>query len=398
MVVLNSKTMKTKVYQVISTKLSIGLLMVSVFVLVGASLLSSGRVVRADSYQTRINALSNENTKSQAAIAQLESQASSYQAIINNLQSQIGVLQASINSNRGLQTKLEQEITTDQAKITEERNLLANDVKTMYVDGTPSTLEILATSKNLSDFIDKQEYRTSVQTKLQDTVQQITILQSQLKTQQQQVRDLISKLQAQQDQLSSDQSQQQFLLNSNKSQQASYVAQVQANDAKIAQIQAERAAAIARISGSYGRSAVGSPIQFKNFWTAYSTCGGGYSYCWAGFNQLVNDPWGLGYAHECVHFVADWLARHGYQVPHFAPGAGNADNWPSYGTIVPASQVQVGDVAYMPLAPVGHVGVVTAINSDGTFHIEQMNWPVGGYYSEMDLYPQNVTFISFPKS
>lgn len=388
--------MKAKVSRnFVVTKLNVSLLVVTTLVLASGSFLPAVRqVVLADSYQNQINALADQNARSQAAISSLRSQAASYQDVINNLQSQINALQASIASNQAQQAALQQQITDDQNQIDQEKTYLAGDIKAMYVDGTPSTLEILATSKDLSDFVDKQEYRTSVQNKLQDTLAKIAALQKQLEAQKQQVEQLISQLQTQQSQLSSDQAQQQQLLNANQAQQSSYLAQVQANNAQIAQIQAERAAALARITGSGGRSAVGSPIRYKNFWTAYSTCGGGYSYCWAGYDQQVSDPWGLGYAHECVHFAADWLSRHGYSVPHFAGGGGgNANMWANYGTVV--SSPQVGDVAYMPIAPVGHVGIVTAINGDGTVHIEQMNWPVGGYYSEMDLYPDNVTFIRF---
>jgi len=346
----------------------------------------------ADSYQDRIDALSAQNSKSQAAIAGLQTQASSYQAIIDGLQSQINTLESSIKDNQTQQASLQQQITTDQQQIDQEKAYLASDVKAMYVDGTPSTLEVLATSKSLSDFVDKQEYRTSVQDKLQETVQKIAALQKELQDKKAQVDQLLSQEKTQQNQLTSDQSQQQTLLNENENQQSAYVAQVQSNNAQIVAIQRERAAAIASISGSGGKSAVGSKIKYKNFWSSGSTCGGGYSYCWAGFDQRVSDPWGLGYAHECVHFAADWLTRHGHHVPNMA-GSGNADQWASHGTVV--GSPQVGDVAYMPLAPVGHVGIVTAINGDGTYHIEQMNWPVGGYYSEMDLYPQNITFIRF---
>jgi len=371
-------------------------IVLSGFVLIAASLMpGSLNAVLADSYTDQINTLDNQNSQTQSAISGLQGQAANYQAIINTLQSQISSLQTSINSNQAEQVSLQQQITADQQQIDHEKAVLADDVTTMYVDGTPSTLIVLATSKNLSDFVDKQEYRTSVQTKLQDVLTQIAQLQSQLQTHKQQVEQLISQLQTQQTQLASDQSQQQQLLNDNESQQAAYVAQVQANNSKIVQLQQEEAAAIAKITGSGGASAVGSPIKYKNFSTNYSTCGGGYSYCWASYDQLVSDPWGLGYAHECVHFVADWLTRHGYQVPNFA-GSGNANQWSEHAEIV--TNPQVGDVAYMPLAPLGHVGVITAINSDGTYHIEQMNWPIGGYYSEMDLYPQNITFLRFPHS
>jgi len=388
--------MKTKSAKSLYAKLNISLLVVSGAVLVAGGFLPSVRqAVLADSYQDQIDSLSAENSRSQAAIASLRGQATSYQDVIASLQSQINTLQTSINANQAQQASLQQQITDDQNQIVLEKSFLASSVKSMYVDGIPTTLEVLATSKNLSDFIDKQAYRQVVQSKLQDTLAKIAALQKELQSQKQQVDNLLSQLQTQQSQLDSDRSQQQALLSYNENQQSTYLSQVRANNSQIAQIQAARAAAIAKISGTGGQSAVGSPVKYKNFTTSYSLCGGGYSYCWAGYDQIVSDPWGLGYAHECVHYAADWLARHGYTVPHFAGGDGNANDWAKYGTVV--STPRVGDVAYMPIAPVGHVGIVTGINGDGTVHISQMNWPVGGYYSEMDLYiTSGIQFIRFP--
>lgn len=388
------KTMKTKVSQHITTRFNVGLLALSSAVLIGGSFMPSLRqVVAADAYQDQIKALQSQNADAQGKVGDLQAQASTYQDQINNLQSQIDGLQNSINANVAQQASLQQQIVAAQAEIDKERAILASDVKAMYVDGTPTTLEVLATSKNLSEFVDKQEYRTTVQNKLQDTLKKIAELQKQLQTQKTQVEQLLREQQTQQAQLDANRGQVQQLLNLNQSQQADYTNQLKANNAKISQLQAIERAMYARATGTGGTSPVGYPVKYKNFSTSYSKCGGGYSYCWAGFDQQVSDPWGLGYAHECVHYVADSLTRSGRHVPNMA-GAGNANQWINYGTQV--SNPQRGDVAYMPMPGVGHVGIVEYVNDDGTVHISQMNWPYGGYYSEMDLYiTSGIQFIRF---
>lgn len=388
--------MKSKVSQVVIARFNVGLLALSTAVLVGGSFWPGfSQAVSADTYQNQINALQNQNAVAQGKVNDLQSQAASYQASINQLQAQIGSLQASINANLAQQASLQQQIVAAQAEIDHERAVLATDIKAMYVDGTPSTLEVLATSKNLSQFVDKQEYRTAVQKKLQDTLQKIADLQKQLQTQKAQIEQLLNEQQTQQTQLNANQNQVQQLLSYNQSQQVAYTNQLQANNTKMAQLQAAERAMYARATGTGGTSPVGYPVKYKNFTTSYSKCGGGYSYCWAGFDQQVNDPWGLGWAHECTHYVADWLTRHGYHVPVFAGGGGgNANEWINYGTLV--STPQRGDVAYMPMPGVGHVGIVEGVNPDGTVHVSQMNWPYGGYYSEMDLYiTPGVQFIRF---
>jgi peptidoglycan hydrolase CwlO-like protein len=384
---------KTKVSHYISAKFSVGLFAVSSAMLVGGTFIPSlSQKVLADQYDAQVQQLQQQNANARAAVSGLQAQAATYQEAINQLQAQIDSLQASIDANVAQQAALQQQIVEAQAEIDQQKVFLSSDLKAMYVDGTPTTLEVLANSKNLSDFVDKQEYRTTVQNKLQDTLKKIADLQKQLKSKKAAVEDLLNQQRTQQAQLDSDRAKQQDLLNYNESQQADFTAQLRANNAQLAQIQAARAAALRAITGSGGRSAVGSPVSYKNF-VNVSCASTGYSYCWAGYDQVVSDPWGLNYAKECVHFAADWLARNGHNVPNMA-GSGNADHWAMHGTVV--SNPQYGDVAYMPIAPVGHVGIVTGVNGDGTVHVVQMNWPIGGYASEMDLYiTSGIQFIRF---
>ncbi|MBL8031823.1 MAG: hypothetical protein JNK33_05915, partial [Candidatus Doudnabacteria bacterium] len=139
----------------------VALLTASSLILVSGAILPAWRqVVLADQYQDQINALQTENANNRAALDGLESQAESYADAILKLQQQIDGLQHSIDENMKLQADLQRQIAEAQAEIDRQRAILASDVKAMYVDGNPSSLEMLATSKNLSDFVDKQEYRS----------------------------------------------------------------------------------------------------------------------------------------------------------------------------------------------------------------------------------------------
>lgn len=380
-----------------------GLFVIATAVLVGTSL-TYGAPQRAvaDQYDNQINALRQQNASAQSAVNGLQAQAATYQDAINQLQTQINSLQSSIDANVAEQNSLRQQITDAQNQINQQRAYLATNVKAMYVDGTPTTLEVLATSKNLSDFVDKQEYRTTVQNKLRDTLKRIADLQAQLKTKETAVEQLLSDQRTQQAQLDSDRSQQQQLLNYNESQQSAYTNQLKANNAEIARVQAIQRAAYAAAIGGGSTSPTGSPVKYKNY-TGGRSCGGGYSYCWAGFDQYLQstlDKWGLEWARECVHYVADYLDREGKRVPNFGGGNGYANKWVGYttrnGYATLTTSPQHGDVVYMPLAGYGHVGIVEYVNSDGTVHVSQMNWPYGGYYSELDLYvTSGVQFLHF---
>lgn len=355
-------------------------------------------IVAADTYDDQVAALREQNQAARNALGGLYAEAASYQEAISQLQSQIDSLQTRINENVAEQTRLEQEIAAAQAEIDRQRAILAEDVKAMYVDGTPSTFEMLASSKDLSEFVDKQEYRSRVQNKLQDTLKKIALLQKQLQEQKIKVQQLLKELQNEREQVSTIQSQQQQLLSYNEEQQNQYTAQLATNNTRINQLRAAQAAAYAQYTGSGGTSPVGSSIKYRNM-TGPSNCGGGYRYCAYGLDQWVSDPWGLSLARECVHYVADRADQLGKRVPRFPGGGGSAYQWIPYatssGTGYVVSDPQAGDVVYMPIGPVGHVGIVEWNNGDGSVHVSQYNW-YSGRYNEMDLIvTSNIQFLRF---
>src|SRR5581483_760402 len=93
-----------------------------------------------------------------------------------------------------------------------EKQVLGENIKQMYLDGQESTLELLASSSNLSDFIDREQYRTSVETKIKDTVNEINALKAKLESQQKELQALIADEQNQQNELAGERNQQTQLL------------------------------------------------------------------------------------------------------------------------------------------------------------------------------------------
>jgi peptidoglycan hydrolase CwlO-like protein len=159
------------------TKLRAAVLIFAAFSIVGGA-----SVAHADQYDDQINALNNQNTAALGVLNGLETQASSYQDAINQLQAQIDAMQGAISANQAKQAELQQQIADAEAQIAQQKAYLGEDIKTMYVDGQLSTIEELATSKNLSEYVDKQEYRTSVQNKIDATIKEIAQLEATLPT------------------------------------------------------------------------------------------------------------------------------------------------------------------------------------------------------------------------
>jgi peptidoglycan hydrolase CwlO-like protein len=138
----------------------------STLVIAGILLLGASPLVHADSYQQQIDNLNAENSQTQATVSQLQVQATSYQDEINQLQTQIDDIQAGINANEAKQAELQQQITADEANIVLQKQFLSADIKAMYVGGQMTTIEELATSQNLSDFVDAQTYQPNFSQRL----------------------------------------------------------------------------------------------------------------------------------------------------------------------------------------------------------------------------------------
>lgn len=361
-------------------------------------------IVLADQYDAQINALKAQNEQSQSVVDGLKNQAGSYADAIAKLQAQINGLQASIAANQALQADLQRQIAEAQAEITRQRSILASDLKAMYVDGTPSSIEILATSKNLSEFVDKQEYRSRVQTKLQDTLKKIAELQKQLQVQKAKVEGLIRDMEAQRVELDGNRAAQQSLLNYNQAQQDAYNAQIKQNNAKVAQLRAEQAAANRRLTSSGGSTIIAGDPSHGGYPTKAPSPWSGY---WGSSYPLDNtiDNWGM-YNRECVSYTA-WKVHQTYGYMPYWGGIGNAYEWPrnarragiTTSSTPKALSVAIGtNPSYF--GSLGHAMWVESVNDDGSIWVSQYNWYNGGWgnYSEMKLnasIASSLTYIYF---
>ena len=348
-------------------------------------------IVHADQFDQQIQALQQQNAQTQGALSGLQSQASSYQDAINKLQAQIGALQQAINANLAKQADLQQQITTAQAELDQQKKVLGEDIRAMYVEGQISTLEMLASSQDLSQFVDKQEYRSSVQNNIKTELDKVTALKVQLQDQKTQVDDLLKDQQNQQAQLNTAQTQQAQLLAYNQSQQDQYNAQISANVSQIADLRKQQAILNSRYNiGDFK----GDPGH------------GGYPSAWANAPQdSLIDDWGM-YNRECVSYTAfkvhqDFLAgKDGRDMPYWG-GIGNANQWDddarAYGIPVDSNPT-TGSIAISNAGAFGHamyVESVSVINGQQAIYVSQYNAQLDGQYSEGWRYTTGLVFLHF---
>ncbi|HJP95910.1 MAG TPA: CHAP domain-containing protein [Candidatus Saccharimonadales bacterium] len=351
------------------------------------------QMVRADSYDAQIQALQSENQQNNNAISDLANQATSYQDAISQLQAQISTIQSVISANEAKQADLQNQINANQAELDKQRKVLGENIKMTYVDGQPSTIEMLASSKNLSDFVDKEEYRTAVQNKIQATLKKIAELQNTLNSQKQEVETLLASQRSQQSQLDGARAQQAGMLAYNEAQQAAYNQKTKDNTSKIADLRRQQAIENARITSGNGSYVVAGDAGH-----------GGYPSKWDApvAQDSVLDNWGM-YNRECVSYTAWKVYQSGRNMPYWG-GYGNANQWDDNARAagIPVdTNPRAGDVAIKNSGTYGHAMYVEKVFSDGSIYISQYNQDYQGHYSEAyisaaSVQANNLQFIHFP--
>lgn len=322
-------------------------------VLLAGAFLAASPFVYADTIQQQINDLSNQNSQKQQTVNELQLQAGSYQGAIDTLEQQIGAIEGAIAASTAQQTKLQQQIIADQQQIDQKKQQLSDTIKTMYIDGQTSTIEELASSNNLSDYVDKEEYHTAVQNQLDDTIKQIGVLQQQQQSQKTQVDQLLATQKQQQGQLDSDEQQQASLLSYNQGQQNQYNQQIQANKGQISALQALQA----RINAANSRT-----INVAASGGSGGSCdnghgNGGYPMVWcnAGLDAVTTS--GGFPSRECTSFAYWYFTS---QEGKSLSVTGNANQW-IYTANRPVDHTpEDGAIAVSTAGPFGHVLIVLA--------------------------------------
>ncbi|HJQ08896.1 MAG TPA: CHAP domain-containing protein [Candidatus Saccharimonadales bacterium] len=361
--------------------------------------------VAADRFDEEIRKLQQQNAANQGALSDLQGQAASYQEVVNLLRAQIVQLEADIRANVQKQAELQAKIEEGQRELDRQRQVLGADIKAMYVDGDISTIEMLASSRNLSDFVDKESYRNAVQNKIQETLKRITKLQNELKQQKIVVDRMILDQQGQQQTLDARKREQAQLLAYNQQQQASYNSQIKDNNKKISDLKRQQVLENLRLFGGGTQPGIpgGGGYPWGNAYCVHTgrVSGDCWNYDWY-FHGSAWDPWGYGFR-NCTSWVAYKLAADGKA--GFSQ-LGNANQWPGRAQArgIPVSTgggARSGDAVVNPRGFYGHVMYVEAVLSDGRVVVSDYNRAGDGLYRGPDggnasvLSQSGLVFIHF---
>lgn len=340
------------------------------FILIGLIAVSTGgtSLVQASHLNGQINQLQQQNQQSDASQNVLENEAASLSAKIATLQAEIAGLESQIRDNQAKNEEVKKQIATAEEELAKQKEQLGTNIRAMYLEGDISTLEMLASSKNLSEFVDKQAYRSAVQDKIKTTVDKITALKLELKAQKETLDKLIADQRHMQSQLDGQRAENNRLLSLNQDQQTAIEGQIKKNNAQIAELRRQQAAENARIfSGGVPQGVPG---------------GGGYPGKWAfaPIDSMI-DSWGM-YNRECVSYTAWKVWSTGRYMPYWG-GRGNAKQWDDNARAegIPVDgNPRAGDVAISNAGIYGHTMYVEEVYGDGSIRVSDYNQQWDGLY------------------
>jgi surface antigen len=355
-----------------------------IFLVVGIVVSPLTHVVNADRFTEQINQLKAQNAQKEQVVKALQVEAGSIAEVIAALQAQINGLQAQINANQAKSDELQRQIVEAEIELAKQKNLMGQNIRAMYLEGDISTLEMLASSKDLSEFLDKQQYRDAVKDKIKATLDRINILKAQLKSAKEETERLIQEDNALKAQADANKAEQDRLLSFNYGQQAAYNQQIKDNQSQIAELKRQQVLENIKLFGGGGAPGIpgGGGYPWGNAYCVHTGQVGGacYNYDWY-FNGGPWDVWGYGYR-NCTSWVAYKLAADGKRGFTYL---GNAADWPGGAaargfSVTYGSGARVGDAAVNPNGFYGHVMYVEAVFEDGRVVVSDYNRLGDGLY------------------
>jgi len=339
------------------------------------------RPAMADEYDDKIAALTQDMARYQAEANRLNGEAATLANALAQITNEKDALQSQINLSQAKYNKLVVDIAATEKEIKDNQDALGTTIASLYVSDEVSPIEMLASSENIGDFFNKQEYRSSVKDQLTGTIKKVKTLKIQLDTQKAEVEKVLAEQKIAHEALAAKENEQASLLAQTQSDEANYQNMIKSSAAQIAAAKAAQAALAARANSSGGYSIVssGSLGAYTSLWAPNScTMGGpGGWYSHGGADGNGGDGRGYG-CRQCASYAAWKVASVTGKYYKWGDGGNFARAAINSGYQNLGSSPQPGSLAVMWGSP-GHVAWVEAVDGNQVL-VSQYNWQINGQY------------------
>lgn len=247
--------------------------------------------------QDDINQAQAEQTKLNAELKDIRTQKASLANEVAAFDLQISIIQAQINQTQAEINKISEEVDQTNAEITKaetdlakQKEIMKEYLRTMYIEGQTSTIELIAKSNNFSDFVDQSEYLNTMRDKVQETADKIIKLKAELETKKKDLEVKKAKAEqlkqeqiAQRQGVDSQRAAKDNLLQTTRGQESAFQKQLAAAKQKEAAAWAAYEEAIRTASGTRNSNYTGGGGSGYLIWPSAGTLTQGYG--WTEFAQ-----------------------------------------------------------------------------------------------------------------
>lgn len=342
----------------------------------------------AGEYDDQINAIQQKIDGYEAQAKEIGRRADTLQRELEIISNQKAVIQAQIDLSQAQADKLKKEIEDNEKRIAANKEVLGQTLADMYVEGKISPLEMLASTGNIGDYLDKQEYLSSIRDTLKLTIDDINKAQEELEKQKKDVEVVLANQTNSRNALKAKEDEHAVLVATARNEEAEYQKLSAAAQEEQGRVRAAQQAAIAAAYEKANASLVSGtarggayPWNDSNCWMGGT---GGY-YSFGGADGNGGDGKGYG-CRQCASYVA-WRVNE--EIGVYPLSWGNATNFPESAWAAnfrnQSSQPMKDSIAVMRAwqggsGPEGHVAYVDDVYSDGTVLVSQYNYNYGSGY------------------
>lgn len=371
----------------ISRVAKVGTIFAVVAAIAVGGLLYANRPVSADEYDAKIRSLSADMSRFQAEADRLNNEAITLGNTLAQITNDKNALQAQVDLSQAKHDKLVVEIKDTEEQIEKNRDALGATIVDLYAGDAVSPIEMLASSQDIGDFLDKQEYRTSVKDSLSATIKKVKDLRTQLQEQKDEVAKVLNEQKVARDGLVAKESEQASLLAKTQNDEAAFQGLVKDREKQIADARAAQAALRARINNAGGGGQIVNSGSLGAYPWNNANCPMLSWLSTGGADGNGGDGRGYG-CRQCASYAAWRVAKETGIYYRWGNGGDfyrNAVN-AGYGDL--GRSPQAGSLAVMLGTP-GHVAWVEDVSADGSqVRVSQYNYNYGagwGMYSDMWL-------------
>lgn len=351
------------------------LTLVAAFLMAVATPLGLSQSTNAVDYQGRIDAIQRQIDRYQAEASKLSKKGDSLQKKLNAITNEKRQIQASLELSQAQYDKLQDDIAKTENDIQTNRGVLGDTMANMYIDGNISPIEMLASSNNIGDYLDKQEYQATVRDELARTIDTIKALKEKLQKQQENVKTVLDNQTRARDALAKKEQEQQQLLSETRGREGAYQKLSEKSRKEKERLMDEQAAAIAAASSNnggvkfVGGGSGGYPWHSGNcvMWGMYST---------GGADGNGGDGWGYG-CRQCASYAAWKVGQHTGIIP---TNLGHANQFPyAYPASRKGTTAKKNSLGVISAGAYGHVvWVESDPDASGFITVSQYNANYGG--------------------